>query len=78
MDKLKNVLRGNEDQSNVDEERGKCVATQSKQYVIQACLFYTLEETLGEKDVAEYKRLKTEITNYWLFRKMAATLLILP
>ena len=33
MDKLKNVLRGNEDQSNVDEERGKCVATESKYYV---------------------------------------------
>ena len=75
MDKLKNVLRGNEDQSNVDEERGKCVATQSKQYVIQACLFYTLEETLGEKDVAEYKRLKTEITDYWRVRSLAVAFL---
>ena len=60
MDKLKNVLRGNEDQSNVDEERGKCicVATGSKYYYVsQACYFYTLKEHQGEKNFSKYNEI---------------------
>ena len=45
MDKLKNVLRGNEDQSNVDEERGKCIAPEKK-ILRNPGLFFTLWKKL--------------------------------